>query len=198
MTTTNPVIIAKSLGTKAKVLLIIALIISVALPTVFVSVKEDLFILEILSVYATFAFMLWLAMIDAKYYTLPNKIILAWFVTRSLIIMLAVIITADVDMLINSLLGAVIMGAFFLATYYLSKKTLGGGDVKLSFVLGLSLTLYMVFTAVFYALVLCAIFSLVSLGLKRLTKKDFVPLGPFFFCGIAVAYVLEILMLTTI
>ncbi|MCL1999407.1 MAG: A24 family peptidase [Turicibacter sp.] len=94
---------------------------------------------------------------------------------------------------INSAIGAAAMGIFFLITYYLSKRTLGGGDVKLSFVLGLSLGINLIFSAVLYGLIICAVFSLGALLLKKLNRKDPVPLVPFLFAGTVLTYLMNAL-----
>jgi len=150
-------------------------------------------ITEAISGYITVTFLLLLAIIDYKTHTLPNIILLAWLGCRVALIFAGIAIEGTFEILINSAFGAVAMGVIFLAMYYISKRSLGGGDVKLSFVMGLSLMLSMVFSAVFLALVLCALFSLGALALKKLTRKDPVPLGPFFFAGTVAAYILPLI-----
>lgn len=147
---------------------------------------------EILTGYVTAFFMLWLAVTDVKSFTLPNKVLLAWLVCRIILMIATALMEQSLNIIIGSVAGALITGLLFLAVYYLSKRTLGGGDVKLSFVLGLSLTLERVFGAVFYGLVFCAVFSLAGMMLKRLKRKDFIPLGPFLFLGMVVAYLFQI------
>ncbi|MCL2016331.1 MAG: A24 family peptidase [Defluviitaleaceae bacterium] len=146
---------------------------------------------EGVSAYLTMLFLLWLAVTDFKHFKVPNKILLAWLLCRAVLMLASTAVTANFAVLVNSALGAIAMGIFFLITYYLSRRTLGGGDVKLSFVLGLSLGINMIFSAVLYGLIICAVFSLGALLLKKLNRKDPVPLVPFLFAGTALMYLMN-------
>ena len=184
--------IFNELGLKGRVLVIASLIFAITVVTIF-NLTRDITIFEAVSNYLTVLFLLWLGAIDAKSFLLPNKILLAWFGCRMVLMLAAFLQTGNFGILVDSVAGAVVIGLFFLITYYLSKRTLGGGDVKLSFVLGLSITISMIFPAVFIGLVFCAAFSLVGLATKKLTRKDIIPLGPFLFIGTVMAYFLELL-----
>ena len=181
-----------SIGFKGRIVVVFALLLALSAVTVW-GIHADVIITEIISGYVTVFFMLWLAAIDVKSFILPNKLLLAWLLCRAMLVMAGLFISGSVEVVINSVSGAGIIGLFFLLTYYLSKRSLGGGDVKLSFVLGLSLTISMIFTAVFYGLIICALFSLIGLALKKLKRKDAIPLGPFLFVGTVVAYFLYVL-----
>jgi prepilin signal peptidase PulO-like enzyme (type II secretory pathway) len=156
------------------------------------ALRNDWIITEMISAYVTLFFMLWLAVTDIKEFVIPNKILLCWLAARVCLIVAGTLYTLSVEILFSSLAGALLMGLLFLLTYYLSKRTLGGGDVKYSFVMGLSLTLSLVVSAVFYGLVLCALFALCALLLKKMGRKDPVPLGPFLYMGTVTAYLLMI------
>jgi prepilin signal peptidase PulO-like enzyme (type II secretory pathway) len=150
---------------------------------------EDV-VTEFISCFFTVFFMLWLAVTDVTGFVLPNKIILLWLACRVFFITLSGVIDRSLVVPAHSLAGALIVGALFLIMYYASKRTLGGGDVKLSFVLGLSLTLTNVFNAVFYGLIACALFAAAGIAVKKLKGKDLLPLGPFLFIGTLIAYLL--------
>lgn len=145
---------------------------------------------ELLSCFVTVFFMLWLAATDFTGFLLPNNIILAWLVCRLFLMLASGILEWDLYIPVYSILGALVIGLLFVLMYYVSKRTLGGGDIKLSFVLGLSLTLTNIFNAVFFGLVICTLFAGVCLLLKKLNRKDFLPLGPFLFAGTLMAYFL--------
>jgi prepilin signal peptidase PulO-like enzyme (type II secretory pathway) len=180
-----------AMGTVGRTLVIVALLFALTAVSFSVIIR-DVPALEAVSAYITVVFMLWLAMIDTKHFVLPNKILLAWLLCRTVFVVLGFLIVSSVDIMVDSVIGAVVIGLFFLVTHYLSKRSLGGGDVKLSFVLGFSLTITMIFTAVFYGLILCAIFALTGLAAKKLTRKTMIPLGPFLFAGTITAYILQI------
>lgn len=175
------------LSTKIKIILLCALLVSIFIIT-YEHLQNGNNVLQLLSIYGTLLFMLTLAVIDAKLYIIPNSILIMWLVFRLIFIALEVLVTFTIYPVISSFLGAFIVFMLFLAVYYITKRSLGGGDVKLSFVLGLSLTTYFVFTAVFYALLLSAVFSIIALATKKLTRKDALPLGPFLFLGTVAAY----------
>ena len=183
----SPLDIYASLSSRERIFVSLALVAAIITITLFAIIQSP-YISEIVSGYVTVIFLLWLAVIDYKSFTLPNIILLAWLGCRIVLIFAGIAVTASFDILISSISGAVAMGILFLIVYYASKRSLGGGDVKLSFVLGLAITIYMAFTAVFLSLILCAIFSSVAVALKKLTRKDPVPLGPFLFIGTVVTY----------
>jgi len=183
----SPLTIYASLSLYERIVVTFALIVSIIIITLF-AVTQSPYISEVISGYVTVIFLLWLAVIDYKSFTLPNIILLAWLGCRIVLIFAGIAITGSFDILISSMGGAAAMGILFLLVYYASKRSLGGGDVKLSFVLGLAITIYMAFTAVLLSLILCAIFSSVALILKKLSRKDPVPLGPFLFIGTVVTY----------
>jgi Flp pilus assembly protein protease CpaA len=148
----------------------------------------EIAITEFITCFITVFFMLWLSVTDIKGFLLPNKILLIWLAARVPLMALTGVIEWSLVVPLYSIIGACIMGLLFLVMYYVSRRTLGGGDVKLSFVLGLSLTLTNIFNAVFYGLIICALFAVVCLIIKKLNKKDVIPLGPFLFAGTVIAY----------
>ena len=176
---------------RERITVIFALTVAIIVITIW-GISVDVTPTEYLSGYITIFFLLWLSAIDIKSFLLPNKVILAWLICRVVLLMVGMFVDNSPDVLVSSTAGAAIIGLLFLITHYLSRRSLGGGDVKLSFVLGLSLTLSMIFTAVFYGLVVCALFSIVGLALKKLGRKDMIPLGPFLFAGTIIAYLFHI------
>ncbi|MCL1925189.1 MAG: A24 family peptidase [Defluviitaleaceae bacterium] len=174
--------ITKKLSLNIKIILSFAFIAALFVATLnFITGGINL--IQMFSMYATLAFVMFVAIIDTKKFIIPNSILLIWLITRAAFILAEALFSSSLYPLITSLTGAIIVFLLFLTLYYVTKKSLGGGDVKFSFVLGLSLTNYLIFTAVFYSLLVCAIFSLIALATKKLTKKDALPLGPFFFIG---------------
>ena len=141
-----------ALGSVGRIVMCAGLVIALVAATLYV-VNVDIGIFEAISTYATVLFLFWLAVIDTKYFRLPNSVLLAWMACR-MMLMTATAVQGGTGILISSGIGAGLMLFLFLIAYYLSGRSLGGGDVKLSFVLGLSLTFSMVFTPFF--LVLCS------------------------------------------
>jgi prepilin signal peptidase PulO-like enzyme (type II secretory pathway) len=62
-------------------------------------------------------------------------------------------------------------------------KWIGGGDVKLGFVIGLLLGARDAFIALYAASILGVIFMIVFVASKRITRKSKIPFGPFLIAG---------------
>lgn len=88
-----------------------------------------------------------------------------------------------VSLLGTSIIGGIVAGAIFLLCYFLSKRQLGAGDVKLVFAMGLYLTGNRIMGAILYGTIFCCIYSVVQLLRKKIGTKDAVPLVPFLFLG---------------
>ena len=152
----------------------------------FANMKLPLIILSMI----LFVFMPVLTVTDCKKQLVPNKIILGaiilWVITISLSVIID--INASFNLVISAILGAVISGVIFLLSYFLSKKQLGAGYVKLAFVMGLYLTGSRVIGALLYGSVFCCIYSLVQLARKKLTLKSGVPMVPFLYLAMIVTF----------
>lgn len=126
-----------------------------------------------------------LAAIDAKHKLLPNAIILP----ASLLVALIVAATSPGDFLSHLAAGAALGGFFFLFGTIFS-GSLGMGDAKLGFLIGLSLaekTLGATLVA-FFGLLIAALYVLATRGASA--RKDAIPFGPFLALGGILAYFL--------
>jgi prepilin signal peptidase PulO-like enzyme (type II secretory pathway) len=126
-----------------------------------------------------------LAAIDARHRLLPNAIILP----ASLAVGLIVAASTPADFLSHLAAGAALGGFFFLfGTIFAG--SLGMGDAKLGFLLGLALgskTLGATLVA-FTALLLAALYVLARRGLGA--RRDALPFGPFLALGGILAFFL--------
>lgn len=87
--------------------------------------------------------------------------------------------------LIGAIFGIILFGGLFL----LSKgRGMGMGDVKLAGALGFFIGWPDAFIALISSFIIGAIFSLILIGLKRKTMKDFIPFGPFMAFGVVLIY----------
>ncbi|HKD93817.1 MAG TPA: A24 family peptidase [Gaiellaceae bacterium] len=126
-----------------------------------------------------------LAAIDMKHRLLPNMIVLP----ASLAVGLIVAASAPADFLGHFLAGLA-LGGFFFAIAAFFPGSLGMGDAKLGFLLGLALgvkTLGATMIA-FAALLVAALFVLATRGMSA--RKDAIPFGPFLALGGIVAFFL--------
>ena len=84
---------------------------------------------------------------------------------------------------LNGLVGLVIAAVVMLAVYFVSRKGLGGGDVKLMCAAGLYLGYDGALTALLYGSVLAAVTALALIVAKKISVKDAIPLVPFLYAG---------------
>jgi leader peptidase (prepilin peptidase) / N-methyltransferase len=126
-----------------------------------------------------------LAAIDLKHRLLPNMIVLP----ASLAVGLIVAASSPHAFLAHFLAGLA-LGGFFFAFAAFFPGSLGMGDAKLGFLLGLALgskTLGAAFIA-FTALLLAALYVLATRGVSA--RKDALPFGPFLALGGIIAFFL--------
>lgn len=122
---------------------------------------------------------------DMRWMLLPNRILKSLLV---LVIIYQLLSFANGAALAEWLLsplvaGAVAFGLFYLL-YILGKGNwMGGGDVKLVFVLGLLLGITKTAVALFLAFNVAAVISLAMLAMNRYTRKDLIPFGPYLLLG---------------
>lgn len=117
---------------------------------------------------------------DLKWMILPNRLVyptgglaVAFTITRFLI-------TGDIQVLLNALIGSVVFGGFFYGMYQISRgKWIGGGDVRLGFVLGILLGWQKSLLCLSFAAYLGTLLILVLVVLKKYHRKLKVPFGPF-------------------
>jgi leader peptidase (prepilin peptidase)/N-methyltransferase len=127
-----------------------------------------------------------LAVIDLQHRLLPNAIVLP----ACLAVALIVAVSSPGNFL-GHLLAALALGGFFFAFAALFPGSLGMGDAKLGFLLGLALgakTLGATLLA-FAGLLVAALYVLATRGLSA--RKDALPFGPFLALGGILAYFLS-------
>ncbi|OPX43022.1 type 4 prepilin-like protein leader peptide-processing enzyme [Ruminiclostridium hungatei] len=89
----------------------------------------------------------------------------------------------------NPILGAFLGSTFFIlvakagAYIYKTENTIGGGDIKVLFPIGLFLGWKMMIVALFISIVTAAMICVVLIISKRLNRKDTIPFGPFIALG---------------
>lgn len=126
-----------------------------------------------------------LTVTDIKEKRIPNKVLLVMLGVWTVYIIINMIfdLSSALKLAAMSLSGLVFNGFVFVAGYYLTKKKLGGGDVKLAAVLGLFFTVERSFGILLYGLVLCCLFSVIMLITKKMRSDMQVPLCPFLYLG---------------
>lgn len=125
---------------------------------------------------------------DMKNKRIPNVLVLLMLAAWGLISLPRFFVNMEkgLEALVASVLGAALAFGVFLSVYILSKKGLGGGDVKFMAVAGLYLGIGGVMPAMLIGTILAAAVGLLLLAFKCINQKDSIPLAPFLYAGILV------------
>ena len=131
-----------------------------------------------------------IAWIDARWYIIPNVIILVGLITGATATLLIALTHHNPGYLIDHLIGAVAGGASMaliaaVGTFLFRKRAMGGGDIKLMVLIGLFLggwphLLTVVMTSAFTGSIIGL--SLIALG-KKSGGGSRIPYGPFLVIG---------------
>lgn len=118
---------------------------------------------------------------DLRWMLLPNKIIFPLYIVAALFVLLQFIQSSNVQHLISAIYGVAIGGGIFYVLFQLSAgRWIGGGDVKLGFLLGALVGGPInAFMLLFIASLLGSFVSVPLLIGKKATKSSRIPFGPF-------------------
>ena len=146
--------------------------------------NTDMFALFLLELVSAFGYVA--SVYDLKYKKIPNALILAMIFAWALAMAPKLFLDADsaVSLLKEAGLGFLCGGGLFLLVYSISRRGLGGGDVKFMAAAGLYLGFSGILSAMLYGSVLAALAGLSLLLLKKIGRKDSIPLAPFLYAGI--------------
>jgi len=137
-----------------------------------------------------------LSIIDFKTHRLPNHLV-GWFTAiEILIIGVTSWFTSDWTRLAAALGTAVITMFAYLLFYLASRGSLGMGDVKFAFPLGLCVGWYSAnqwLLAIFVSFLIAGLVSVIGLVTKRMTRKSRLAFGPYMFLGTFLFCVFEVL-----
>ena len=127
------------------------------------------------------SFLLVIFVYDLKYYLILDKVAIPAMIAA---LLFNILLYPDWRRLAMYLLAAVIAGGFFFFQYAVSHgKWIGGGDIRLGFLMGLMLGWPWVITALVLAYIIGALFSLVLLALKKKKLSSHIPFGTFLSVG---------------
>jgi leader peptidase (prepilin peptidase)/N-methyltransferase len=131
---------------------------------------------------AVFAAFFWvlvvLTVIDFEHKLLPNRIVYPTFVAGWALLALTAVVAGDPARLTGAAYGALIFGGFFTLVAFIYPAGMGGGDMKLAFVLGTFLS--------FLIGGVGGVLVMVAGGGGRKTQ---IPFGPFLAFGTVLAIV---------
>jgi leader peptidase (prepilin peptidase)/N-methyltransferase len=133
-----------------------------------------------------------MAAVDQKVQKIPNQFLLAALIFRVGLLIAEFIKSKSLafSMLKDSILGAVIIGAFFLLVFFIFKNSIGMGDIKLFVLLGFYQGLSGVINSVFFSLIVSFFLSVGLLISGKKKRKDAISFGPSILIGTIIAIVL--------
>ena len=137
-----------------------------------------------------------LSIIDFKSHRLPNHLV-GWFVAVEILIMAVISwMASDLDRFGTALGIAGVTTIVYLLLYLVSRGSLGMGDVKFAFPLGLCVGWYSAnqwLVAIFVSFLIAGLVAVIGLVTKRMTRKSRLAFGPYMFLGTFLVCVFEVL-----
>lgn len=134
-----------------------------------------------------------LAVYDIRWMLLPNRMVypmtLFWAAS---VLLRAIFFGGGINLIVGSITGLIICGGLFWVLFQLSDGSwIGGGDVKLGFLLGMIAGSAMpAFLIIFLASLLGTLWVLPLLLNKKLAIKAQVPFGPFLIAASIIVFLL--------
>ena len=130
-----------------------------------------------------------LTVIDLDHKLLPNRVVYPMFVAGWVGLTVDALIRDRFGLLADAAIGALIFGGFFLLIALIVPAGMGGGDVKLAFVLGTFLGYVggpgVVLVGMFLSFLVGGVLGIAVMALGRGGRKTQIPFGPFLALGTA-------------
>ena len=137
-----------------------------------------------------------LSIVDLKSHRLPNQLV-GWFTATQILIMgITGWMASDFARLLPALGVAAATMISYVLLYLVSSGSLGMGDVKFAFPLGLCVGWYSAdywLVAIFVSFLIAGLVAVIGLVTKRMTRKSRLAFGPYMFLGTFLVCVFEVL-----
>ena len=137
-----------------------------------------------------------LSIVDFKSHRLPNQLV-GWFTATQILIMAVISwMASDYARLLTALGVGVATMISYVLLYLLSRGSLGMGDVKFAFPLGLCVGWYSTnqwLLAIFISFLISGVVVVIGLVAKQMTRKSRLAFGPYMFLGTFLVCVFEVL-----
>ncbi len=142
--------------------------------------------LEILPLAVLILFGLWLSIIDIRSHRLPNQVVAAMTLMSFFVQALIALTQSQFDRLIAALATALVTTLVYLLLYICSRGSMGMGDVKFAFPLGLTIGWYnpeQWLPAISLTFCLAGLVAMAGIAIKRTSWKSTLALGPYMFAA---------------
>jgi prepilin signal peptidase PulO-like enzyme (type II secretory pathway) len=167
----------------------LATALSFALSVYVLAPTNNLALFELALWLALLVLMIVLAVYDARWMILPDKVIVPLILLALLYQIALAVIGRSPHLLINALSSAVLAGGVFYAIVFFSRgRAMGGGDIKLAFAMGLILGPQKTFVAMLVAFNIAAVVGICLMVMRRRGRKDQISFGPFLVGGTIIAF----------
>jgi len=121
---------------------------------------------------------------DLKHYIIPDRIVYPAIIIAIGFNLFNNNPISNILSVFNFLIPAVVAGGFFYAIVAITKgKGMGGGDVKLAFLMGLILGWPLITFSVFLSFILGSLVGIYLILIGRKKMKSMIPFGPFLILG---------------
>lgn len=127
---------------------------------------------------------------DYRHFIIPDRVVFPAIGASFLLLASELPRAEDKAVFVSDYLGAAILaGGFFLSLIWITRgKGMGGGDVKLGFLMGMVLGISQTLLALFLAFFTGAIAGVALMTTKRKGMKSEMPFGPFLILGFMVSF----------
>lgn len=127
---------------------------------------------------------------DLKWMILPTRIIFPLVVIAAAVVAWEGIVLETFQPIVDSTIGAVLLGGFFYLLFMVSDgKWIGGGDVRLGVLMGILLGPALSLLALFIASLLGSIITIGLMIGTKMSRKQQVPFGPFLIAATFIAVI---------
>jgi leader peptidase (prepilin peptidase) / N-methyltransferase len=140
--------------------------------------------LELLPLVILILFGLSLSIIDIRSHRLPNQVVAAMTLISLSVQAVIALTQSQLDRLTAAIATALVTTLVYLLLYICSRGSMGMGDVKFAFPLGLAIGWYnpeQWLPAIFITFCLAGLVALTGIALKRTSWKSALALGPYMF-----------------
>jgi prepilin signal peptidase PulO-like enzyme (type II secretory pathway) len=132
-----------------------------------------------------------LAVYDLRWYLLPDVVMAPAMVLALVRLGILASLGTELRVIAYYLLAAVVAGgAFYLVAFISNGRWMGGGDIKLAFLMGLVLGPANTAVAMLLAFNSAAIIGVTLIAMKVKSRQDYIPFGPFLTASTILAWLL--------
>ena len=176
---------------KNKNLTLIAIVCFVVALTTQILLYLNTNVVNLIKLYGLLLVVLSAALVDFKRKIIPNELIVSGLILRAIIYVYEFVAADSIkSILLNDAIGFTVGFVFLALVCLITKGSMGFGDVKLFGVIGITCGAFGTYSTLLVSLVISAIFSIVNIARKTMSRKDSFPFGP---C-IALGYIVVVLI----